>query len=96
MVGEHEANADATIRREILDAIDRLLGTNPSIGVVAFDGTGARRLYDCYFARCPDLTCLALPSTSPAPGWHIDSLKYTSRLGRGLRGGRCGLALFIN
>jgi hypothetical protein len=67
MVGEHEANADATIRREILDAIDRLLGTNPSIGVVAFDGTGARRLYDCYFARCPDLTCLALPSTSPAP-----------------------------
>jgi hypothetical protein len=66
MAGEHEANAGATIRREIPNAIDRLLGTNPSIGAVAFNGTGARRLHDHHFARRLDLTYLAMPSTSLA------------------------------
>jgi double-stranded uracil-DNA glycosylase len=66
MVGEREANADATIRRETPNAIDRLLGTNPSNGAVAFNGTGARRLHDRHFARRPHLTYLAMPSTSPA------------------------------
>ena len=38
----------------------------PGIRAVAFNGGGARRLYDRHFARRPDLTYLALPSTSPA------------------------------
>ena len=38
----------------------------PAIRAVAFNGSGARRLYDRHFARRPDLAYLALPSTSPA------------------------------
>ena len=64
--GEREASADATIRRERPNAIDALLANHPQIGAVAFNGTGARRLYDRHFARRPDLAYLALPSTSPA------------------------------
>jgi len=64
--GEREASADATIRREQPNAIDRLLERYPQIRAVAFNGTGARRLYDRHFARHPDLAYLALPSTSPA------------------------------
>ncbi|MBV8121739.1 MAG: DNA-deoxyinosine glycosylase [Alphaproteobacteria bacterium] len=66
MVGEREASADATIRREIPNTIDRLLDDHPLIGAVAFNGTGARRLYDRHFPRRPGLTYLAMPSTSPA------------------------------
>jgi len=63
---EREASADAAIRRERPNAIDRLLDAHPLIGVVAFNGGTARRLYDRHFARRADLAYLALPSTSPA------------------------------
>jgi hypoxanthine-DNA glycosylase len=66
MAGEREASADATIRREIPNAIDRLLDAHPLIGAVAFNGSGARRLHDRHFPRRPGLAYLAMPSTSPA------------------------------
>jgi hypoxanthine-DNA glycosylase len=66
MLGEREASADATIRRETPNAIDRLLDAHPQIGTVMFNGTGARRLYDRHFPRCQGLAYLAMPSTSPA------------------------------
>jgi TDG/mug DNA glycosylase family protein len=66
MQGEREASADATIRREIPNAIDRLLDAHPLIAAVAFNGTGARRLYDRHFPRRPGISYLAVPSTSPA------------------------------
>jgi hypoxanthine-DNA glycosylase len=65
-IGEREASADSTIRRERPNAIDRLLDTHPLIRAVAFNGTGARRLYDRHFPRYANLAYLALPSTSPA------------------------------
>ena len=64
--GEREASADASIRRERPNAIDRLLDTHPLIRAVAFNGTGARRLHDRHFPRRPGLRYLAMPSTSPA------------------------------
>jgi double-stranded uracil-DNA glycosylase len=64
--GEREASADSTIRMERPNAIDRLLDQHPMIRAVAFNGTGARRLYDRHFPRHAKLTYLALPSTSPA------------------------------
>jgi double-stranded uracil-DNA glycosylase len=64
--GDRAASADATIRREQPNAIDRLLDEHPLICAVAFNGSGARRLYDRHFERQPRLTYLALPSTSPA------------------------------
>ena len=60
------ASADSTIRREVPNAIDRLLDEHPAIRAVAFNGSGARRLYDRHFPRRPALAYLALPSTSPA------------------------------
>ena len=65
-VGERERSADTTIRRERPNAIARLLDEHRLIRAVAFNGTGARRLYDRHFPRRPDLAYLALPSTSPA------------------------------
>jgi len=65
-MGEREASADATTRREQPNAIDRLLDEHPLIRAVAFNGTGARQLYDRHFTRRTNLTYLALPSTSPA------------------------------
>lgn len=65
-LGEREASADSTIRREQPNAIDRLLEEYPLIRTVAFNGTGARRLYERHFPRRADLAFLALPSTSPA------------------------------
>ncbi|MBV8133863.1 MAG: DNA-deoxyinosine glycosylase [Alphaproteobacteria bacterium] len=65
-LAEREASADAAIRRERPNAIDRLLDTHPLIRAVAFNGSGARRLYDRHFARRAELAYLALPSTSPA------------------------------
>jgi hypoxanthine-DNA glycosylase len=65
-LGERDASADASIRREQPNAIDRLLDAYPAIRTVAFNGTGAQRLHDRHFARRPDITYLALPSTSPA------------------------------
>lgn len=64
--GTRTASADATIRAEIPNAIPDLLDRHPDIRAVAFNGGGARRLYDRHFPRRPDLTYLALPSTSPA------------------------------
>jgi len=83
MVGEREASADSTIRRETPNAIDRLLDAHPSIGAVAFNGTGARRLYDRHFRRRPHLIYLAMPSTSPAHA----RLDFAAKLARwrGLR-----------
>ena len=65
-VGEREASADSTIRRETPNRIDLLLDAHPRIRVVAFNGSGARRLYHRHFALRPGLVYLALPSTSPA------------------------------
>ena len=64
--GTRTASADSTIRVEQPNAIPELLDAYPGIRAVAFNGGGARRLYDRHFARRPDLTYLALPSTSPA------------------------------
>jgi hypoxanthine-DNA glycosylase len=77
-IGEREASADATIRRERPNTIDRLLDRHPQIRAVAFNGTGAQRLHDRYFPRCADLTYLALPSTSPAHA-RIDFAEKLSR-----------------
>jgi double-stranded uracil-DNA glycosylase len=60
------ASADTTIRAEVPNTIDALLDRYPTIGAVAFNGSGARRLHDRHFARRPDRRYLALPSTSPA------------------------------
>jgi double-stranded uracil-DNA glycosylase len=78
MAGEREASADATIRREIPNAIDRLLDAHPQIRAVAFNGGGARRLYDRHFPRRPAVTYLAMPSTSPAHA----RLDFTAKLGQ--------------
>jgi double-stranded uracil-DNA glycosylase len=65
-LGEREASADATIRREVPNTIDQLLDAHPLIDAVAFNGSGARRLHDRHFRRRAGLTYLHLPSTSPA------------------------------
>lgn len=64
--GRREASADATIRGERPNAIPQLLDRHPLIRAVAFNGSGAERLYDRHFARRADLAYLSLPSTSPA------------------------------
>jgi hypoxanthine-DNA glycosylase len=64
--GTRTASADATIRVQQPNAIPGLLDAYPGIRAVAFNGGGARRLHDRHFARRPELTYLALPSTSPA------------------------------
>jgi len=66
MIGEREASADSTIRREIPNGIDRLLEAHPLIHAIAFNGTGARRLYERHFPVRPGVSYLAMPSTSPA------------------------------
>ncbi len=60
------ASADSTIAGEIPNAIDRLIEAHPGIRTIAFNGSGARRLYDRHFPRRAELHYLALPSTSPA------------------------------
>jgi double-stranded uracil-DNA glycosylase len=77
-VGERDASADSTIRRERPNTIDGLLDSHPLICTVAFNGSGARRLYDRHFTRRADLLYLALPSTSPAHA-RID---FASKLAR--------------
>jgi len=64
--GERRASADATIRSEVPNRIDALLQAHPRIRAVAFNGSGARLLYERHFTRRPELRYLALPSTSPA------------------------------
>ena len=63
---QRRASADTEIRGEVPNAIEALLDAHPAIRAVAFNGSGARRLYDRHFARRPGLAYLALPSTSPA------------------------------
>jgi hypoxanthine-DNA glycosylase len=65
-IGERERSADTTIRRERPNTIDQLLDEHRLIRTVAFNGTGAWRLYDRHFPRRAELAYLALPSTSPA------------------------------
>src|SRR5439155_2092174 len=60
------ASADTTIAAEVPNTIDTLIDTHPGIRAIAFNGSGARRLYDRHFARRPGLRYLPLPSTSPA------------------------------
>ena len=60
------ASADTSIAAEVPNTIDALIDAHPGIRAVAFNGSGARRLYDRHFARRPELRYLALPSTSPA------------------------------
>jgi double-stranded uracil-DNA glycosylase len=76
--GERQASADATIRGEVPNGIDELLLSHPGIRAIAFNGSGARRLYDRHFARRPELVYLALPSTSPA----YASLGFADKLAR--------------
>lgn len=76
--GQRAASADATIRAEVPNAIAALLDAHPGIRAVAFNGSGARRLHDRHFPRRPDLTYLALPSTSPA----YASLGFAEKLAR--------------
>ena len=76
--GERRASADATIRSEVPNRIDALLRAHPLIRAVAFNGSGARRLYERHFARRPELSYLALPSTSPA----YASLSFADKLAR--------------
>lgn len=64
--GRRRASADAAIRDERPNAIPALLDRHPRIRAVAFNGSGAERLYDRHFARRPGLAYLPLPSTSPA------------------------------
>jgi hypoxanthine-DNA glycosylase len=77
-IGEREASADSAIRMERPNAIGRLLDQHPLIRAVAFNGTTARRLYDRHFARCEELTYLALPSTSPAHA----TIDFSAKLAR--------------
>jgi len=60
------ASAECTIAAEVPNRIHDLLDHHPGIRAVAFNGSGARGLYDRHFARRPELLYLALPSTSPA------------------------------
>jgi hypoxanthine-DNA glycosylase len=60
------ASADSTIAGEVPNTIHQLLDAHPGIRAVAFNGSGARRLYDRHFTRHAGLQYLALPSTSPA------------------------------
>jgi len=76
--GERRASADATIRGEVPNRIDALLLAQPGIRAIAFNGSGARRLYERHFARRPELLYLALPSTSPA----YASLGFADKLAR--------------
>ena len=76
--GRRRASADATIRGEIPNAIDELILAHPGICAIAFNGSGARLLYDRHFARRPELAYLALPSTSPA----YASLGFAEKLAR--------------
>ncbi len=68
-IGERDASADLTIRHERPNAIDRLLDAHPLIRAVAFNGTGARRLYDRHFhaARRPRLSGTALDQPGARP-----------------------------
>jgi len=77
-MAERRASLDSEIRREVPNMLHDLLDTNPTIATVAFNGGGARRLYDRHFTRRPHLAYLRLPSTSPAHA----SLGFVEKLAR--------------
>lgn len=77
-MAERRASLDSEIRREVPNPLHDLLNAHPDITTVAFNGGGARRLYDRHFKRRPGLAYLALPSTSPAHA----SLNFTQKLER--------------
>lgn len=72
------ASADAAIRGEVPNAIDALIAAYPQIRAIAFNGSGARRLYHRHFSPLPEILYLALPSTSPA----YASLGFAEKLAR--------------
>lgn len=76
--GRREMSADATIRAETANPIHQLLDRQPGIATVAFNGSGARRLYLKHFRPRPGVVYLALPSTSPAHA----RLGFAEKLGR--------------
>ena len=75
---ERRASLDSEIKREVPNRLHDLLNANPTIAAVAFNGGGARRLYDRHFQRQPSLVYLHLPSTSPAHA----SLSFVEKLAR--------------
>jgi hypoxanthine-DNA glycosylase len=77
-MAERRASLDSEIKREVPNPLHDLLDAHPGIVTVAFNGGGARRLYDRHFERRPNLAYLALPSTSPAHA----SLNFTQKLER--------------
>jgi hypoxanthine-DNA glycosylase len=77
-IAERRASLDSAIRRETPNPIHDLLDAHPDIRAVAFNGGGARRLYDRHFTRRPDLLYLHMPSTSPAHA----SLGFAEKLAR--------------
>jgi hypoxanthine-DNA glycosylase len=77
-MAERRASLDSEIRRETPNPIDDLLDAHPCIRTVAFNGGGARRLYDRHFTRRPELLYLHMPSTSPAHA----SLGFGEKLAR--------------
>ncbi|HXP06642.1 MAG TPA: DNA-deoxyinosine glycosylase [Stellaceae bacterium] len=77
-MAERRASLDSEIRREVPNTLHDLLDANPTIATVAFNGGGARRLYDRHFKRRPGLVYLHLPSTSPAHA----SLGFPEKLAR--------------
>jgi hypoxanthine-DNA glycosylase len=77
-MAERRASLDSEIKREVPNPLHDLLDAHPGIAAVAFNGGGARRLYDRHFERRPNLAYLALPSTSPAHA----SLNFMQKLER--------------
>jgi len=77
-MAERRASLDSEIKREVPNTLHDLLDANPTITTVAFNGGGARRLYDRHFQRRLDLVYLHLPSTSPA----YASLGFIEKLAR--------------
>jgi hypoxanthine-DNA glycosylase len=77
-MAERRASLDSAIKREVPNTLHDLLDANPTIATVAFNGGGARRLYDRHFQHRPGLAYLNLPSTSPAHA----SLGFAEKLSR--------------
>ena len=77
-MAERRASLDSAIKREVPNPIHDLRDAHPGIAAVAFNGGGARRLYDRHFRRRPALLYLHPPSTSPAHA----SLSFAQKLAR--------------
>lgn len=68
--GEREGSLDANIKHEQPNDIVGLLKKNPTIGVIACNGTKSYQTFKTYIQRHDRLNVdvLKLPSTSPIPG----------------------------